>query len=126
MAIVNKSDLEPVISMDELRRSFSHVVRLSAKEGSGIEELTAAVAEVLHTASIDPSQGILFTERQRDVARRALAGVEEALAALAAGMTLDAVTVSLEGAVGDLLELTGERATEAVVDAVFSQFCVGK
>ena len=43
-----------------------------------------------------------------------------------AGMTLDAVTVSVEGAVSALLELTGERATEAVVDSVFEQFCVGK
>ena len=41
-------------------------------------------------------------------------------------MTLDAVTVSLEGAVAALLELTGERVTEAVVDEVFSRFCVGK
>ena len=50
----------------------------------------------------------------------------EALAAVAAGMTLDAVTVSIEGAVSCLLELTGERATVAVVDSVFAQFCVGK
>ena len=36
------------------------------------------------------------------------------------------LTVSVECAVSALLELTGERATEAVVDQVFSQFCVGK
>lgn len=41
-------------------------------------------------------------------------------------MTLDAVTVSIEGAVQSLLELTGERASEAVVDQVFHRFCVGK
>ena len=41
-------------------------------------------------------------------------------------MTLDAVTVSLEGAVASLLELTGEKVTDAVVDEVFSRFCVGK
>ena len=52
--------------------------------------------------------------------------VQEALDAQKAGMTLDAVTVSVEGAVSALLELTEERATEAVVDQVFSQFCVGK
>ena len=52
--------------------------------------------------------------------------LEEALTALRSGMTLDAVTVSLEGAISDLLELTGERATEAVVDEVFAKFCVGK
>ncbi len=126
VAIVNKSDLEAVTDLDVIRANFSHVVYLSAKDGRGLEELEAAVADVLHTASIDPSEGILFTERQHDVSQRALAGVEEALFALMGGMTLDAVTVSLEGAISELLELTGERATEAVVDSVFAQFCVGK
>lgn len=126
VAIVNKSDLEAATDLDVIRANFSHVVYLSAKDGHGLEELEAAVADVLHTASIDPSEGILFTERQHDVSQRALAGVEEALFALMGGMTLDAVTVSLEGAISELLELTGERATEAVVDSVFAQFCVGK
>ncbi|MDD5953381.1 MAG: tRNA uridine-5-carboxymethylaminomethyl(34) synthesis GTPase MnmE [Oscillospiraceae bacterium] len=126
VAIVNKSDLEHSSDLAELSQHFSHVVKLSAKEGSGLRELEDAVAHVLHTSGLDPSEGILFTERQRDVARRSLASVEEALTALNSGMTLDAVTVSLEGAISDLLELTGERATEAVVDSVFAQFCVGK
>jgi tRNA modification GTPase len=39
---------------------------------------------------------------------------------------LDAVTVLLDEAVQYILELTGEKATEAVVDEVFSRFCVGK
>ena len=75
---------------------------------------------------MDPAAGMLFTERQRDAARRAGDCLEEALSALDAGFTLDAVTVSLEGAVSALLELTGERAGTAIVDAVFSHFCVGK
>jgi tRNA modification GTPase len=41
-------------------------------------------------------------------------------------MTFDAITVSVEDAIGALLELTGESVSESVVDAVFAQFCVGK
>lgn len=126
VAIVNKRDLEQAAELHEIEAAFPYVVALSAKDGSGLADLEAAVSQVLHTASIDPSEGILFTERQRDVACRAKQGIEEAIFALESGMTLDAVTVSLEGAIGDLLELTGERATEAVVDQVFAQFCVGK
>ena len=85
-----------------------------------------ACAQVLETASLNPAEGMLYTERQRDDARQALDCTEEAIASMEAGMTLDAVTVSVEGAVSALLELTGERATEAVVDSVFAQFCVGK
>ena len=41
-------------------------------------------------------------------------------------MTLDAVNVCIDDAIGFLLELKGEKATDAVIDEVFSSFCVGK
>ena len=48
------------------------------------------------------------------------------MAAVSQGMTLDAVNIILDDAMNSLLELTGERAYEAVINQVFSQFCVGK
>lgn len=42
------------------------------------------------------------------------------------GMTMDAITVSLQETIDYLLELTGERAGEEIVDSVFHNFCVGK
>ena len=44
--------------------------------------------------------------------------------ALKCGMTFDAVTI--EDAISHLLELTGERTSDEVVDRVFHNFCVGK
>ena len=126
VAIVNKTDLDSKIDMRYIQKMFPHVVSISARNGEGLEELQQACAQVLETTSLNPSEGMLYTERQRDDAKQALACVEEALSAMELGMTLDAVTVSVEGAVSALLELTGERATEAVVDLVFEQFCVGK
>lgn len=126
IAVVNKSDLTQKIDLEYISNRFKHIVMLSAATGAGLDDLRDAVLEVLETAKLDPSQGILFTERQRDSARRALDCVEEALDALNSGMTFDAVTVSIEAAIQALLELTGERATETVVDNVFHHFCVGK
>ena len=51
------------------------------------------------------------------------AGIE---AALEMGMTYDAVTVSLEDAISELLEMTGEKTGDEVIDRVFHNFCVGK
>jgi tRNA modification GTPase len=126
IAVVNKSDLPQKINMEYIKQNYDHIVILSAASGTGLEELARETAEVLDTANVNPAEGILLTERQRDTARRALDCVEEAQAALESGMTYDAVTVSVEAAVSVLLELTGERATEAVVDSVFHNFCVGK
>ena len=126
VAVLNKSDLLEIIDRKYINSNYRQIVTISARSGEGLSELSAAVAEVLRTAELNPAEGMLFTSRQRDDARRALGALEEALEALRSGMTFDAVTVSVEEAVGALLELTGERATVAVVDSVFSHFCVGK
>lgn len=126
VAVINKSDLEAKIDDDYIKSRMSHVVCISAKNDSDTAALERAVAEIAGTSELDPSQGILANERQYNDALKALSSVEEALSALAMGITFDAVTIVIEDAINCLLELTGERVTEAVVDKVFSSFCVGK
>ena len=126
IAIINKTDLPPVIDREWLHSRFDRVVQLSAKEGEGLARLTEAVAAVTGVERLSDAQPLLTTERQRKCAANCLVCLQEAEAALAAGMTLDAVGVSLDGAIAALLELTGERTTEAVVEQVFARFCVGK
>lgn len=126
IGIVNKSDLPSKTDIDYLKETLSKVVFISAKEGDGEDELTKAIEEALGTDKIDTSQAMLTTERQRVCTQKALTSLDEALEALDLGITMDAVNVCIEDAVEALLELTGKKAREAVVDEVFSQFCVGK
>lgn len=126
IAIINKADKPLLIEKAWLESHFERVVTLSAKEEDGIDALTAAVAQVTGVEGLDAAQPLLTTERQRQCAAECLACLREASAALSGGMTLDAVSVSLDGAIAALLELTGERTTEAVVEQVFARFCVGK
>ena len=46
--------------------------------------------------------------------------------ALGWGETLDAVSVVIEEALDALMELTGQRASQEIIDRVFENFCVGK
>jgi len=126
IAVVNKADKPLAVDTEWLNRHVRWVVTLSAKEGAGVEALTAAVEEATGVARLDAAQPVLTTERQRLCAATALSCLEEASNALAAGLTLDAVSVSIDGALNAILDLTGQRATEAVVDQVFANFCVGK
>ena len=77
-------------------------------------------------AALAADQAMLTPARQFSAAQRCRAALLEAQSALCAGATLDAVDVCLEGALSALLELTGERVTDVVVDEVFARFCVGK
>ena len=85
----------------------------------------AAVARLLGTNQIDPHAASLSGQRQLSAATRARDAVAGALDA-AQGLGLDAVSVCVDDALDALCELTGENASEAVINEVFERFCVGK
>ena len=124
IVVLNKSDLGNAVDAEEF--AGTRVVGISAKNGEGLEALTAAVSELFGIDSYDADTTIFANERQKRCAESALEKLRAALAAAELGETLDAVTVMTDAAVSELMELTGERATEAVVEEVFSRFCVGK
>ena len=126
VGVVNKADLPLQIDIHPLQEALPAVVELSAKTGEGVERLEQEITRLLGLAKIDPTAPMLHTHRQLDCVRRALAELAEATAALEQGQTLDALSVCVDGAIDALLELTGQRASAAVVDRVFHNFCVGK
>lgn len=126
VAVINKNDMDGQLDIEAIRKAVPSVVMISAKQESGLEALAEAVSQLLGVAELNPADGILSGERQLQCARECLQMVDEALEALQMGMTLDAVNVSLDGAIAALLELTGERTTEVITDVVFHRFCVGK
>ena len=126
VAVVNKSDLPIITDIEKIKRAFAHTVVLSATDSASLAVLEEAIRETLNLSTIDPFAPMLSNERQRLCTMRAADALEQAAEAVEAGVTFDAVTVLIEEAIDALLELTGERATDAVVDAVFANFCVGK
>lgn len=126
IGVINKTDLPRKADIEKIKENISEVIFTSALKGDGEKELSDAIERALGTDKIDTSQAMLTTERQRRSAEKALSSIKEAIDAIDMGMTMDAVNVCIDSAVECLLELTGKKAREAVVDEVFSQFCVGK
>lgn len=122
--IINKADIsEPDLSPFE---PFGKPVVISAKEKSGESELRDEILKQVNASQIDPNGVLLANERQLTAAKRAYDALSQTTDDLKAGMPYDAVGVLLDDSISALLELTGERVSEAVVDEVFSKFCVGK
>lgn len=126
IAIVNKTDLPTEIDVGEIQSHFEKTVFLSAANGEGLPELEQALSDILATKEFHPEEGVLFTQRQRADAQRALESLQEGETALLSGVTWDAVTVCVEDALNALAALTGEHVSEEIVDQVFEEFCVGK
>ncbi len=126
IGIVNKIDTDKNYLNGEIEKNFPQTVFISAKTGEGKSELSKAIEELLGTADFDTSATAIVNERQCDCCKKALDALRDADNALMLGMTMDAVTVCLDSAVENLMILTGEKATELVVNEIFAQFCVGK
>lgn len=126
IVIINKTDLVGKLDTDKIEDYCDNIIKVSAASGEGKEEIISAVRKIAGTDKLNPSEGILSNERQRTAVVNALRSVTEAKESLKNGMTYDAVTVSLEEAISAVLELTGERVSEEIVDRVFHNFCVGK
>ena len=130
LAIFNKQDLAAdTRCFDEnlLAPCFQSCIRLCAKDSASLTPLSEAVARLLGTANLDPKRR--GADQPAGSWRRPPPpgdAVGEAIAAVDAGFGLDAAGVCIEDALRALSDLTGEDAAEAVIDEVFSTFCVGK
>ena len=126
IGIINKTDLDKNYLKGKIEENFAQTVFISAKTGKGKEELTRAIEQTLGTADFDTSATAIVNDRQCECCKKALDALVDAENALEFGMTMDAVTVCLDSAIENLMVLTGEKATELVVNEIFAQFCVGK
>lgn len=107
---------------------WTKVVKISAKTGTGIDELVAAVKEiVLGGKGQESDHAGLGSERQKKSVQEALERVSHALEISSTGeYGLDAVVQDLEDALDILGEVTGDVTPDDVLGNIFSRFCVGK
>jgi len=125
---VNKADLSAVHNGDpsSLVDPRWPTVSISTRTGHGLPELTALLHEQIVGRSESAAEPALVTIRQLDALRRALGAVEDAQAARLAAVPLDLLAVDVRTALYAVGEITGEHISEAVLDEIFSRFCIGK
>lgn len=126
VAVINKTDLDSVADTELLEKAFSETVYISAKNEADTKPLEQAIKNVLGVSSFDASAPLLANRRQKNCCKNALQNIDEAIEALEIGLTYDAINVMVDSAIDELLSLTGKKATEEVVNNIFSKFCVGK
>ena len=100
-------------------------VHISALNGAGETELGQML---LQSCGASASEGlqVALNDRQRQLAAAAATSLQRSLEAAADGLPWDFWTIDLAAAASTLGEITGETVTEAVLDRVFSRFCIGK
>ena len=126
LLVINKIDLPQRADVSSFLPHLRRV-RVSALTGEGLEDLEEALAEAILAGEVLTSEEPLVSNpRHKDAIRRALESVREARRSHERGMAEDFVTIDLRAAAHALGEITGETVTEDVVEAIFSNFCIGK
>ena len=99
-------------------------VQTSALTGEGMERLK----ELLYGKSFGDrgeDAAFLVEERHYDALRRAKSSLDKAIVACNSE-SLDLIAIDVKECWDALGEITGETATETIIEEIFSKFCVGK
>jgi tRNA modification GTPase len=102
-------------------------VEVSCATGAGIEALKDAIQAAVWSGGVPgESLQVMINARHQDALRRAREAVLNSIAALRAGQPLEIAALELRIATNAIGEVVGKTTTEDLLDAIFSQFCLGK
>lgn len=127
--VLNKSDCEQRIELNLLRNIWPNasLVHTSTLTSQGLSDLEATIAELVLGGKILASESVLVTSaRHQEALRRAAEHLRAAVLSLEQALPLDFVSIDLRAAYDALGEVTGETASEDLLDRIFSEFCIGK
>ena len=128
LVLLNKSDLEPVVTPEIMRERTKHkVLLISAKEEQGIRELEEEIRSLFFQGEVDFNDEILITNARHKAAlqdaRASLSMVKESIQN---GMPEDFYTIDLTDAYQALGRILGEEMGEELINEIFGKFCMGK
>ena len=126
--LLNKSDLEPLITSDEIRKYVDkRMISISAKEQKGIEELEDAIKELFFAGEVSFNDEVYITNiRHKNSLQEALSSLKLVLQSIADEMPEDFYSIDLMNAYEELGVIIGEVVEDDLVNEIFSKFCTGK
>jgi tRNA modification GTPase len=124
---INKSDLQHKIQLEKAPQILTNAmfIRISAKEGSGIEDLKLKLRHLLLGTPVE-SPVVLNNLRHRNSLLRGYEMLEIGIGALEQREPPEIIAVNLEEAKESLEEVVGMVTSEDVLERIFSNFCIGK
>lgn len=127
--LLNKVDLKEnnLENSEELKRLNKKVVKISAKNGNGIEELYNEIENMFQIKNLETDGEIIITNiRHKNQIEYAINNINEAINAVKNNLPIDIISISIKQTLEDLGKITGENVSEDIINEIFSKFCLGK
>jgi tRNA modification GTPase len=127
IAVLNKIDLPKQIEMDKIHKEFKKVVSISCLAQKNIEKLEEAITSFVYKGKITSSEGLITTNaRQIGEITKAKDLLEKAKKNFLKKLSLEFIALDLKLSLDCLGRIIGESVDDAILDKIFSEFCIGK
>lgn len=128
IVLLNKSDLTPVTTVEDIRKHLDKkMIAISAKEQTGIDELTESIKEMFFSGAVTFNDEVYITNiRHKTALQEASRSLQLVLQSIEDGMPEDFYSIDLMNAYEELGSIIGEAVEDDLVNEIFSKFCMGK
>ncbi len=126
--LLNKTDLPAVVGVEDLIKLTEYpIIGISAKEGTGIDELEDQVKSMFYEGEIDFNDQIYITSvRHKTALTESCRSLKMVMESIDSGMPEDFYSIDLMDAYEQLGTIIGEAVEEDLINEIFGRFCTGK
>ena len=111
----------------ELLSTNKKIIKISAKEGSGIEELYKEIERMFQIEGLETGGETIITNiRHKNQIGLAIKNIDEAKMAVLNNLPIDIISISIKQSLEELGKITGQNVSEDIINEIFSKFCLGK
>lgn len=126
--ILNKLDLGQRLTVQAIKKiTGSEVIATSILKAKNLIELEGAIKKLFFSGISNSNDQIMVTnQRQAGLLNKAKKELQDVIKAVEDGIPVDIAQIDFNGAWDTLGEITGESSPDELINALFSQFCLGK
>lgn len=136
MILLNKSDLNCVVSEENLRKLMKEslserkdipIIKISATEHTGIDKFENSIKEMFFHSQLSNNSEIIITNlRHKEALQNSYESLLLVKQSIENGMEEDFYSIDLMNAYSELGKIIGEEVDDDIIDEIFSKFCMGK
>lgn len=126
---LNKIDRQPVLNKNTINQTLGPaiVIAISALKQTGLNTLRKAIGRMLINDDPGMSSKVVFSsQRHLSCLKSAQTYISKAINNLGQALPLDMISLDIQQSWEILGEITGQTATQKLLDSIFSRFCLGK
>ena len=127
--LINKVDLNKnfIKENKEIEKFTKDVIEFSTVSEEGLDILYKRIEEMFNLSELESNNSeIITSNRQKQHILLAMEAVEKAQNSLESKMPIDITAICLKDILEELSEITGENASEDIINEIFKKFCLGK